>query len=94
MHDDGNPILRKSALKALGVRHALSIITAWKKSKEIRPVDPAALATLIIASLEGALVIAINCRVRRRSSIINLRSSGIALAILKLAFSQHAESFT
>ena len=58
--DDGNPVLRESALKALGVwrAHLVSIITAGKKSKEIKPsVDPAALATLIISSLEGALVV-------------------------------------
>jgi len=58
--DDGNPILRKSALKALGVwrAHLVSIITAGKNRKEIKPgVDPAALATLIISSLEGALVL-------------------------------------
>ncbi|MFZ0292207.1 MAG: TetR family transcriptional regulator C-terminal domain-containing protein [Candidatus Sulfotelmatobacter sp.] len=58
--DDGNPILRASALKALGVwrAHLVSIITAGKKNKEIKPgVDPAALATLIITSLEGALVV-------------------------------------
>jgi TetR/AcrR family transcriptional repressor of nem operon len=58
--DDGNPILRASALKALGVWHAhlVSIITTGKKRKEIGPgVDPAALATLIISSLEGALVV-------------------------------------
>ena len=36
--------------------------------------------------------IAANCRVRRRSSIINLRPSDIALAILKLAlFSTHGD---
>jgi TetR/AcrR family transcriptional repressor of nem operon len=58
--DDGNPILRESALKALGVwrAHLVSIITAGKKSKEIRPgVDPATLATMIISSLEGALMV-------------------------------------
>jgi TetR/AcrR family transcriptional repressor of nem operon len=58
--DDGNPILRESALKALGMwrAHLVSIITAGKKSKEIRlGVDPATLATLIISSLEGALVV-------------------------------------
>jgi TetR/AcrR family transcriptional regulator, transcriptional repressor for nem operon len=58
--DDGNPVLRESAVKALGVWRALlvSIITAGKKRKEIRPgVDPAALATLIISSLEGALMV-------------------------------------
>ncbi|MGB0014961.1 MAG: TetR family transcriptional regulator C-terminal domain-containing protein [Candidatus Sulfotelmatobacter sp.] len=58
--DDGNPILRASALKALGVwrAHLVSIITAGKKNKEIKPgVDPAALATSIITSLEGALVV-------------------------------------
>ncbi|MFZ0420600.1 MAG: TetR/AcrR family transcriptional regulator [Candidatus Sulfotelmatobacter sp.] len=58
--DDGNPVLRASALKALGVwrAHLVSIITAGKKRKEIRPgVDPVALATLIISSLEGALMV-------------------------------------
>jgi len=38
--------------------HLVSIITAGKNRKEIKPgVDPAALATLIISSLEGALVL-------------------------------------
>ncbi len=58
--DDGNPILRQSALKALALWRAqlVSIISAGKKRKEIRPgVDPAELATLIISSLEGALVV-------------------------------------
>ena len=58
--DDGNPVVRASALKALGLwrAHLVSIITAGKKNKEIKPgVDPAALATLIISSLEGALVV-------------------------------------
>ena len=57
---DGNPILRASALKALGVwrAHLVSIVTAGKKRKEIRPgVDPAAFATMIISSLEGALMV-------------------------------------
>lgn len=58
--DDGSPILCASALKALaGWRaHLVSITTAGKKRKEIRSgVDPATLASLIISSLEGALVV-------------------------------------
>ena len=57
--DDGNPVLRASALKALGVwrAHLVSIITAGKKRKEISLVHPVALATLIISSLEGALMV-------------------------------------
>ena len=58
--DDGNPVLRASALKALRAwRDRLSsIIEVGIKRKEIkRGVDPAGLATLIISSLEGALMI-------------------------------------
>jgi TetR/AcrR family transcriptional repressor of nem operon len=58
--DDGNPVLRASALKALGEwRDRLtSIIKVGIKRREIRRrIDPAKLTTLIISSLEGALMI-------------------------------------
>ena len=58
--DDGNPVVRERARKALrGWREALvSIIRAGVKKKEInRGVDALKLANLIISSLEGALMI-------------------------------------
>jgi TetR/AcrR family transcriptional repressor of nem operon len=58
--DDGNPILRERARKAFRQwQDRLSeIIRTGLKRKEIRSgVDPKKLATLIIASLEGALMI-------------------------------------
>jgi TetR/AcrR family transcriptional repressor of nem operon len=58
--DDGNPVLRERALKALrGWRRRLSsIVSTGMERKEIRQdVDPKRLATLIISSLEGALMI-------------------------------------
>jgi TetR/AcrR family transcriptional regulator, transcriptional repressor for nem operon len=59
--DDGNPVLRECALKGLRAwRDRLStIVNTGIKRKEIRRnVNPGRLATLIIASLEGALMIA------------------------------------
>ncbi len=58
--DDGNPVLRERARKALREWRDLlsSIISAGVERKEIRRgVDPKILATLIISSLEGALMI-------------------------------------
>jgi TetR/AcrR family transcriptional repressor of nem operon len=58
--DDGNPVLRKRARKALdGWLNDLSaIVSIGIKRKEIRrEVNPKTLAALIIASLEGALMI-------------------------------------
>jgi TetR/AcrR family transcriptional regulator, transcriptional repressor for nem operon len=58
--DDGNPILRERARKALHEwRNRLSeIVRSGLKKKEIRSrTDPKKLATLIIGSLEGALMI-------------------------------------
>ncbi len=58
--DDGNPILRERARRALRQwQDRLSdIIRTGLKRKEIRSgVDPKKLATLIIASLEGALMV-------------------------------------
>jgi TetR/AcrR family transcriptional regulator, transcriptional repressor for nem operon len=58
--DDGNPVLRDRALKGLRAwRDRLSsIVSAGIKRKEIkRGVNPNKLATFIIASLEGALMI-------------------------------------
>ena len=57
--DDGDPILRERALKALrGWRRILNeIVTKGIERKEIRPtVDPRKLTALVISSLEGALM--------------------------------------
>lgn len=58
--DDGNPVLRQRARQALGKWQSLliSIINDGIQRREIRSgVDPKSLATLIISSLEGALMI-------------------------------------
>jgi len=58
--DDGNPVLRERARQALGKWRGLlvSIINEGIQCREIGSgVDPNRLATLIIASLEGALMI-------------------------------------
>jgi TetR/AcrR family transcriptional repressor of nem operon len=58
--DDGNPVLRKRVSKALdGWRKRLTkVIKAGIGAKEIQnDVDPKRLATLVISSLEGALMI-------------------------------------
>ena len=58
--DDGNSVLRDRARKALrGWRSYLSsMITAGIKAREIRPkIDAKKLATLIISSLEGAVMV-------------------------------------
>jgi TetR/AcrR family transcriptional repressor of nem operon len=58
--DDGNFVLRARARKALrGWRsYLISIIRAGIKAREIRPrVDAKKLATLIISSLEGAVMV-------------------------------------
>lgn len=58
--DDGNPILRERAQRALGKWRDLliSITNQGIQRREIRPaVDPEQLAMLIISSLEGALMI-------------------------------------
>ena len=58
--DDGNPVLRERARKALrGWRsYVVSIISAGIKAREIRPkVDAKEVATLIISSLEGAIML-------------------------------------
>jgi TetR/AcrR family transcriptional repressor of nem operon len=57
--DDGNPILRERARKALceWKERLVRIITAGMKNAEIRPdTEPEELATLVISSLEGALM--------------------------------------
>lgn len=59
--DDGNPVLRERARKALhGWRkYTIAVVNTGIKAKEIRPkVDPGKLATLIISSLEGAIMLA------------------------------------
>jgi len=58
--DDGNSVLRDRARKALrGWRnYIISIVSAGIKAREIRPkVDAKKLATLIISSLEGAIML-------------------------------------
>jgi TetR/AcrR family transcriptional repressor of nem operon len=58
--DDGNSVLRERARKALrGWRsYVTSIISAGIKARDIRPgVDAKKLATLIISSLEGAIML-------------------------------------
>jgi TetR/AcrR family transcriptional repressor of nem operon len=58
--DDGNSVLRERARRALrGWRSYLSsMITAGIKAREIRPkIDAQKLATLIISSLEGAVMV-------------------------------------
>jgi TetR/AcrR family transcriptional repressor of nem operon len=63
--DDGNSVLRERARKALrGWRsYLISMIRAGIKAREIRPrVDAKKLATLIISSLEGAIMV---CRLDR-----------------------------
>jgi TetR/AcrR family transcriptional regulator, transcriptional repressor for nem operon len=58
--DDGNPVLRERARHALrGWRSfIISAIRAGIKAREIRPkIDPEKVATLIISSLEGAIML-------------------------------------
>ena len=58
--DDGNPVLRERARQALrGWRSYLILaIRAGIKAREIRPkIDPEKVATLIISSLEGAIML-------------------------------------
>jgi len=58
--DDGNSVLRERARKALrGWRsYVISIVSAGIKAREIRPrADAKKVATLIISSLEGAIML-------------------------------------
>jgi TetR/AcrR family transcriptional repressor of nem operon len=58
--DDGNSVLRERARKALRgwQSYIISMIRAGIKAREIRPrVDAKKLATLIISSLEGAIML-------------------------------------
>jgi TetR/AcrR family transcriptional repressor of nem operon len=58
--DDGNQVLRDRARKALrGWRsYVVSIVSAGIKAREIRPrIDAEKIATLIISSLEGAVML-------------------------------------
>jgi TetR/AcrR family transcriptional repressor of nem operon len=57
--DDGNPVLRERALVALEnwMKRLIDIIERGIQNREIAPeVEPEALASLLISSLEGALV--------------------------------------
>jgi TetR/AcrR family transcriptional repressor of nem operon len=57
--DDGNPVLRAHVVKALRswLRRLQGIVQHARERGETRPgVDPKAVATLIVASLEGALM--------------------------------------
>jgi TetR/AcrR family transcriptional repressor of nem operon len=73
--DDGSPVLRERARNALHQwEDRLSkIVRTGQKRKEIRSsVDPGKLATLIIGSLEGALMI---CRLERnRDALLEAQS--------------------
>src|SRR6202521_1426246 len=58
--DDGNAVLRARASKPLrgGRSHCIAIISAGIKAREIQPrIDAKKLATLIISSLEGAIMV-------------------------------------
>ena len=58
--DDGNVVLRERARKALRgwCRYIISVISAGIKAREVRPrVDANRVATLIISSLEGAIML-------------------------------------
>jgi TetR/AcrR family transcriptional repressor of nem operon len=58
--DDGNSVLRERARKALSAwrSYLISVISAGIKAREIRPrIDAKNLATLIISSLEGAIML-------------------------------------
>jgi len=73
--DDGNPVLRERARRALGKWQNLlvSIVNEGIHRQEIRPgVDPSILATLIISSLEGALMI--SRLERNRDALLAARS--------------------
>ena len=73
--DDGNPVLRERARQALGKWQNLltSVINEGIQRREIRSgVDPHGLATLIISSLEGALMI--SRLERNRDALLAARS--------------------
>ena len=73
--DDGNPVLRERARQALGTWQNLltSVINEGIRQREIRSgVDPNRLATLIISSLEGALMI--SRLERNRDALLATRS--------------------
>jgi len=58
--DDGNPVLRAHVAKALRswLSHLQAIVEQAQKRRETRPgVDPKVVATVIVASLEGAFMI-------------------------------------
>ena len=58
--DDGNSVLRERARKALSAwrSYLISVISAGIKAREIRPrIEAKSLATLIISSLEGAVML-------------------------------------
>jgi TetR/AcrR family transcriptional repressor of nem operon len=68
--DDGNSVLRERARKALrGWRsYLISVINAGIKAREIRPrTDAKKLATLVISSLEGAVMV---CRLERNEEAL------------------------
>ena len=57
--DDGNPVLRALAAKALQfwLSHLQTIVSQAKRHGETQPgVDPKSVATVVVASLEGALM--------------------------------------
>jgi TetR/AcrR family transcriptional repressor of nem operon len=72
--DDGNPQLREKALRALGswLGRLESIIEEGQRRREIRgDIDSAELATLIVSTLEGSLMVS---RLQRKDSPRNWAS--------------------
>jgi TetR/AcrR family transcriptional repressor of nem operon len=69
--DDGNPVLRARVSKALRswLAHLQLIVTEAAKRSELQPgVDPRVVSTLIVATLEGALMIS---RLERHGKALN-----------------------
>jgi TetR/AcrR family transcriptional repressor of nem operon len=73
--DDGNPVLRARAAKALRywLQRLQEIVEQGQEHREIRPeADPNAVATVIVASLEGALMMS---RIHRSNAALRLVQS-------------------
>ena len=73
--DDGNPVLRARVAGALRswLSHLRRIVEQAQEQREIRPgADPEVVATLIVASLEGALMMS---RIQRSDKALRLVQS-------------------
>ena len=73
--DDGNPVLRARVARALRswLSHLRRIVEQAQEQREIRPgADPEVVATLIVASLEGALMMS---RIQRSDKALRLVQS-------------------